>query len=304
MSGRAITDDGVKAMNLPGPEDGSPTKSLFNARALREGDGPLFVTEAPMDALTLAAAGYTRVVALFGLDVPAWFWDELDAPGIVLALDNDARGHQAAAKIAEKALSRGLRVQRIPVSQYGGHKDLNDAWCAGALGGSGQEANEADSVRRPVDAHTAAQGLTGTQPPANTPDPTQRPRDEAVEALPADLAQGLAQLRSYPGPAAVSGARWDRFVDDVVAFERDWLALALQLGWTLHELFGLHRTRPEARPDCAGLVWSLQGRSIVRLDATGADVAVSAGHVLRYRRARQVSERALAWELVRGQYAA
>ena len=47
-------------------------KGYFNATALREGDGPLWVCEGAFDALALMAAGVSRVVAIFG--VQGWRW--------------------------------------------------------------------------------------------------------------------------------------------------------------------------------------------------------------------------------------
>jgi hypothetical protein len=70
--------------HLPG------AKGYFNATALQEGDGPLWVCEGAFDGLSLLAAGVPRVVAIFG--VQGWRWDWARAiRELVFALDADAR---------------------------------------------------------------------------------------------------------------------------------------------------------------------------------------------------------------------
>src|SRR5262249_53386310 len=112
--------------HLPG------TKGYFNAAALTVGDGPLFVTEGAFDALSLIAAGQRRTVAIFGVNGWRWEW----ARGIqemVLALDTDERGQDAARLLAREAMLRGRRASILTIEDYGGHKDANEAWIAGML---------------------------------------------------------------------------------------------------------------------------------------------------------------------------
>ena len=40
------------------------TRALFNEDCLRDGDGPIVITEGEMDALSVIQAGYTRAVSL------------------------------------------------------------------------------------------------------------------------------------------------------------------------------------------------------------------------------------------------
>lgn len=62
-------------------------------------------------------------------------------------------------------------------------------------------------------------------------------------------------------------------------------------GWTVPELFGLHPVPEQpapnydrlARLDDMGLVWLLQGRTVVALTATEATILCSSGATVKYR---------------------
>ncbi len=107
-------------------------KGYFNAAALREGGGPLFVCEGAFDALSLLAAGVSRVVAIFGVHGWRWAWAR-EVRELVFALDADAAGQQRWRELARQAVLRGKRVAVLPPAAYGGHTDANDAWVAGVL---------------------------------------------------------------------------------------------------------------------------------------------------------------------------
>jgi hypothetical protein len=107
-------------------------KGYFNAAVLPADDGPLWVCEGAFDALSLLAVGVPRVVAIFG--VQGWRWDWVRAVReLVFALDADAAGQQQWRTLARQAALRGKRVAVLPPEAYGGHKDVNAAWIAGAL---------------------------------------------------------------------------------------------------------------------------------------------------------------------------
>jgi DNA primase len=106
-------------------------KGYFNARALREGADPLFVCEGAFDALSLMATGAPRVVAIFGVHGWRWAWAR-EVRALVFALDADAAGQQWR-NLARHAALRGKQVAVLPPEVYGGYKDANAAWMAGAL---------------------------------------------------------------------------------------------------------------------------------------------------------------------------
>jgi hypothetical protein len=111
----------------------------LNAPALQAGAGPLWVCEGAFDALALRAAGISRVVAVFG--VHGWRWDwARQVRELVLALDADAAGQQQWRVLARQAALRGQQVAVLEPAAYGGYKDVNDAWMAGALTLSGHSA--------------------------------------------------------------------------------------------------------------------------------------------------------------------
>src|SRR5262252_9528251 len=107
-------------------------KGYFNAAALLAGIGPLWVCEGAFDALALRAAGVPRVVAIFGVQGWRWAWAR-EVREVVFALDADAAGQQQWRQLARQAALRGKRVAVLPPEAYGGCKDVNEAWMAGAL---------------------------------------------------------------------------------------------------------------------------------------------------------------------------
>jgi hypothetical protein len=100
----------------------------------------------------------------------------------------------------------------------------------------------------------------------------------------------FAALRSKC-PELVETDRWQQAVNDAATFLARWGNQAHMLGWTAHELFGLHpipeRPAPAfrrlARYDSTGLIWLLQGRPVIALTASEAAIQ-SAGAVIMYRK--------------------
>jgi DNA primase len=111
-------------------------KGYFNALTLINGEGPLFVTEGPFDALSLVAAGCFRAAGIFGVNGWRWEWAR-HLTNLVLALDADSAGQSAWRELARQSRLRGKQVAFLPPGTYGGHKDINEAWKAGVLNLSG-----------------------------------------------------------------------------------------------------------------------------------------------------------------------
>ena len=108
-------------------------KGWFNARVLVRGEGPLYVCEAPLDALALVAAGYERSVAIYGTHGWRWDWIPRDVRRIVLATDADEGGEKAREKIGGEARMRGIEVAYLDAKSYGGEKDAAAARAKGVL---------------------------------------------------------------------------------------------------------------------------------------------------------------------------
>ena len=93
-------------------------------------------------------------------------------------------------------------------------------------------------------------------------------------------------------PLYIDSADWEQAVGDGREFLARWGQQADALGWTAHDLFGLHPIpeRPVAsyrrlsRYDCTGLVWLLQGRHVVALTADTAAIQTESGGILAYRK--------------------
>lgn len=131
--GRAVgADDRVpKALrhdHLRGP------KGLLLPPGGLAGPGPLLLVEGAVDALAAAAAGWGQTVGCFGLS--GWDWPAARSAGVrevILALDQDGPGQEAAQALARSGALHGMKVGLLDPATWGGHKDLAAAWLAGAL---------------------------------------------------------------------------------------------------------------------------------------------------------------------------
>lgn len=121
LYGRRLDDEQPRHLYLKGGHRG-----VFNGVAAKAHQS-LIVTEAVFDAMSLWAAGFRNVVSLYGKD--GWTTDhetlvrENGVTEILLALDNDARG-QEAAEVLETKLS-GLVKSVYRIAWPEGVKDAN-----------------------------------------------------------------------------------------------------------------------------------------------------------------------------------
>lgn len=103
----------------------------------------------------------------------------------------------------------------------------------------------------------------------------------------------VAALKSQC-PELVEPARWRQAIQDTESFLAKWGQQAHALSWTARELFGLHRVPPQpaatyqrlSRYDATGLIWLLQGHSVVALTKSEAAIQRD-GAVVVYRKDRK-----------------
>jgi hypothetical protein len=118
---------------------------------------------------------------------------------------------------------------------------------------------------------------------------------------PREWAEGFTLLDRARPPDHVPQRRWLRFIDDCGAFlDGSWPAKAVALGWGAPDLFGCDRHKPFVRVDRLGLLWLLNGRTIVAITADSATIATSNSGRLNYRRAPDCPGRVVAWSLCDG----
>jgi hypothetical protein len=112
-------------------------------------------------------------------------------------------------------------------------------------------------------------------------------------------AEGLARLDPNKPPGDVPPRRWLRFIDDCGRFlDGGWAARAAEFGWGTFDLFGCDRERPFARLDHLGLLWLLNGDTVVELHRDKAIIETERGACQTYRRRPvEVGRVVLAWEL-------
>jgi hypothetical protein len=140
---------------------------------------------------------------------------------------------------------------------------------------------------------------SGAQPLAVPLDEERAALIEHEGGIPREWAEGFARLDPNRPPGDVPLRRWRTFVDDIGVFlDGRWAATAAALGWGPGELFGCDRDRPFARVDTAGLLWLLNGDTLVALSSEIAVIERVTGARQTYRRrAPRDGDVSLAWEM-------
>ena len=104
------------------------------------------------------------------------------------------------------------------------------------------------------------------------------------EGVPETWEQGVADMLAMAPPTSYPAEEWAVLREDAYRFLSVWAAQARALGWTACDLFGIHRTHPWARLDCAGLIPLLRGREVSALSESQAVIKTGEGRALAYRR--------------------
>jgi len=99
---------------------------LYNHDVL-DSPGALYLCEGEIDTLTLLQAGYPAIgIPGSGSFDPGWL-DHFRAKRVVICLDPDPAGREAAARLAEEFTKRGIQHLRVDLP---GGMDVNDAYLA------------------------------------------------------------------------------------------------------------------------------------------------------------------------------
>jgi hypothetical protein len=237
LYGRRIDqcDKGLRHRNL-----GEQKGGIFNAPALALRGGPLWLCEGVFDALSLAAIGIERPVAIFGLGRMRWSWLAPSQRELVLAVDTDAAGEKAVAGFLREAAMRGLAVSRLTADEMGGRKDINEALVAGALRIEGMQTSIPHEVMRSGEE---------TKPGEFAAPPV-------VQAYADPSSAWWRQLASVTdeAPEGLSAAKWLAFAPLCRRFAFEHGEQAAALGWTLDELVSLPTMGTGAD---AGALWDV-----------------------------------------------
>jgi hypothetical protein len=117
--------------------------------------------------------------------------------------------------------------------------------------------------------------------------------------IPSEIRARFAQLDQRKAPLDVPLARWRNLIRDSRDFiDQELAMLALELGWTVPQLWGANRTKPWARTDQQGLLWLVNGSRIDDIGEGYAVLANSTGTRSTFRvHALAGAEICLPWEL-------
>ena len=117
--------------------------------------------------------------------------------------------------------------------------------------------------------------------------------------VPREWAEGFARLCVMPRHPDFTEDRWKTLIGDAGRFMDRWATPVAAMGWTTHEVFGVHPDKPDARIDFQGLVPCIGGNKVVVVSADSVTIQTPTGARQRvFRRSDQYSEgRVLIWEV-------
>lgn len=101
---------------------------IFNSKALKTADRPIFITEGELDALSIIEVGGEAIATGSTANRRALLEllkSQKPTQPLIIALDNDEAGDKAAQELAEGL--RGLNIPFYRFNPYGEHKDANEA---------------------------------------------------------------------------------------------------------------------------------------------------------------------------------
>ncbi len=145
---------------------GELSKGVFFATPGALDANTIAITEAPIDALALAACGFDAI-ALCGVNWPEWLPDALAGKDVLLAQDADQAGDECATKLAAALEGRAvtLRLRPIGAKDWAEIAEIRGLDTVRALlDGSAQEAAE-PAAEGPAVADTAYRARQEVEPP-------------------------------------------------------------------------------------------------------------------------------------------
>lgn len=115
-----------EAKDFDKPKMKAGPQGIFNEDAIKEGKGPIFVVEGPIDALSVEEIGFPCVA--LGTTGNRSFVSkaiEIHPDAVILALDNDDAGRKASQSLLQELKSNGVHAYEADI--VGSHKDPNEA---------------------------------------------------------------------------------------------------------------------------------------------------------------------------------
>jgi hypothetical protein len=204
--------------------------------------GPIRSSAAITDFLNHALAGGSALAV-----------GELEAKARAVGLLGERQRiqHAKAFKKAKKALGiQSIRNGFGSGGKWAWSMSLQDAQIAiVTIANSNLDAKEQPSVRD-----------------AKSPD--RAPAESESRGIVQHWLEGVLRLDYVRSPTAIPLIRWHLFLGDCHSFltsPENWAERATTLGWNALALFGCHRTRPLEHLGSAGLLWAVNGGTLVEL---------------------------------------
>ncbi|MCH8172267.1 MAG: hypothetical protein IIA70_03055 [Proteobacteria bacterium] len=95
--------------------------------------------------------------------------------------------------------------------------------------------------------------------------------------LPREWAEAFANLQFMDRPDQYTTAEWEEVINDAGLFADKWAARARDLGWTIMDIFAVHKSGSRKRLDGEGVILSLRGNKVIAITADHIIIETSTG---------------------------
>lgn len=82
-----------------------------------------------------------------------------------------------------------------------------------------------------------------------------------------DWAETFAKLQFMDRPDQYTAIEWEQVINDAGLFGDKWAARARDLGWSIMDVFAVHKSENRKRLDGEGIILSLRGNKVVAITA-------------------------------------
>lgn len=95
--------------------------------------------------------------------------------------------------------------------------------------------------------------------------------------LPREWAEAFAKLQFIDRPKQYNQGEWDQVLNDAGLFADKWASQAMALGWSILDVFAVHKSENRRRLDGEGVILSIRGRKVVAVTADHIMIETGAG---------------------------
>lgn len=95
--------------------------------------------------------------------------------------------------------------------------------------------------------------------------------------LPKEWARAFAKLQFIDRPEQYRPEEWEQVLNDAGLFADKWASQAIKLGWSILDVFAIHKSGNRRRLDGEGAILSIRGSKVVAITADNVMIETTTG---------------------------